>query len=80
MTRVHSLLRGLPVFLLSDVLFGLLYPTLTVIPGAHPWLEVYVDGVLTSEWQPSDGVVYWVLLDMVEREEVLLARRAGDFR
>ena len=42
-------------------------PTLSVIPGAHPLLEVYVDDVLTSEWQPSDGEVYWVLWEMVER-------------
>ena len=23
-----------------------------------PWIEVYHDGELTSEWQPSDGAVY----------------------
>lgn len=27
-----------------------------------PWIEVYHDGVLTSEWQPSDGAVYQSLL------------------
>ena len=26
-----------------------------------PWLEVYHDGVLTSEWQPADGQVYRAL-------------------
>ena len=26
-----------------------------------PWIEVYRGGVLTSEWQPSDGDVYQFL-------------------
>ena len=51
-------------------------PTFSVLAGPHPWLEVYVDGVLTSEWQPSDGEVYWLLRDMIEQrdgEPLLLA-------
>lgn len=42
-----------------------------------PWLEVYIDGALDSEWHPRDGEVYRLLLDMIERREggVLLSAR-----
>ena len=53
-------------------------PTFSVDFGPEPpWLEVYLDGVLTSEWRPADGEIYWVLRKMVDQEEMLLARRAG---
>jgi len=31
-----------------------------------PWIEVYHDGELTSEWQPSDGEIYRFLMDLLE--------------
>ena len=55
-------------------------PTFSVFTGPHPWLEVYVDGVLTSEWQPRDGDTYRVLLDMIEQQQgdaLMLARACG---
>ena len=37
----------------------------TVKPSpTSPWIEVYHDGLLTSEWQPSDGTIY-EFLDML---------------
>lgn len=36
------------------------------------WLEVYHDGKLTSEWQPSDGAVYELL-------ETLLGDELGPY-
>ncbi len=33
-----------------------------------PWLDVYRDGELTSEWQRSDGVVYEVLKTLLNDE------------
>ncbi len=31
-----------------------------------PWIEVYHDGELTSEWQPKDGEIYRFLMDLLE--------------
>jgi len=31
-----------------------------------PWIEVYHDGELTSEWQPKDGEIYRFLADLLE--------------
>ena len=76
---VLQLLGAVLMLLMSDILTLSIAPashqapTLSVQTGPHPRLEVYVDGVLTSEWQPSDGEVYWVLWGMVERKYVLLA-------
>ena len=29
-----------------------------LIPGPAHWIEVYHNGQLTSEWQPSEGAIY----------------------
>ena len=40
--------------------------TVTVKPSTTtPWIEVYHNGELTSEWQPSDGAVYQALLRLL---------------
>ena len=31
-----------------------------------PWIEVYHDGELTSEWQPKDGEIYRFLVNLLE--------------
>ena len=31
-----------------------------------PWIEVYHNGQLTSEWQPSDGDIYKILLCILD--------------
>lgn len=31
-----------------------------------PWIEVYHNGELTSEWQPQDGEIYRFLLELLE--------------
>lgn len=31
-----------------------------------PWIEVYHNGVPTSEWQPKDGEIYRFLVDLLE--------------
>ena len=33
---------------------------------APPWIEVYHDGELTSEWQPKDGEIYRFLVNLLE--------------
>lgn len=31
-----------------------------------PWIEVYHDGQLTSEWQPADGAIYQLLSRLLD--------------
>ena len=82
----HKLLIGLALTALVFAGLYLTVPTATDAPAdfsvqygpTTPWLEVYIDGALDSEWQPADGEVYWLLLDMIERQEgevLMLARR-----
>jgi len=56
-------------------------PTVTVKASpVSPWIEVYHDGELTSEWQPRDGAIYQFLLallndDMYPLRELDLQRQ-----
>lgn len=34
----------------------------------YPWIEVYHNGQLTSEWQPSDGDVYKMLSCILDND------------
>ena len=55
--RTLLLLTSLSLFLAADV-GGRPYEVTVKPSPTLPWLEVYHNGVLTSEWQPSDGAIY----------------------
>jgi hypothetical protein len=53
----------------ADQVTNAAQPTVTIKPSpTSPWIEVYHDGVLTSEWQPADGLSYWLLWLVIEDE------------
>lgn len=66
--RILILSITLSLFLASGISARAKEVTIKPSPTA-PWIEVYHDGVLTSEWQPKDGVIYSVL-EMLLRDEL----------
>ena len=85
----YKLAIVLPVIALACAALYLSAPTTTDAPADFtvqygsqaPWIETYVDGVLTGEWHPRDGETYWLLMDMIEQrrgEPLMLARASGE--
>lgn len=55
-------------------------PVVTVkVSPTPPWIEVYHDGELTSEWQPADGPVYKILLCLLN-DDLYLPNRSDQVR
>lgn len=68
--KIRALLAALALVLLfvSDTA-GSASEVLVRRPATAPWIEVYHDGPLTSEWQPVDGPAY-AMLDLLLEDEL----------